>query len=1036
MTENFVHLHVHSPFSFLDGASRLEELVAGAAEFGQPALALTDHDNVAGAVRFHRLAREAGLKPIQGVELTLEGGYHLVLLAKNPRGYANLCSLLTRAHLGSERRHPALKLETTPRELFKDVYALSGCRKGEIPYLLLRRRHGEARQAALRYRELFGPGGFFLELSAEPLPGTRALNDDLAELAEHLGLRTVATGNVHYRDKSCFPLHDILTCVRTATRLDQVHPGRRLNAGNHLRSGEEMALAMAGHPRAVAAAARLAESCEPALDLEARRHPRFPLPPGEGDPAIYLRKLVEAGARRRYGEPSPAVVTRLEHELAVIEHMGFADYFLLVEDVVSHARQKGIRCAGRGSAADSLVTFCLGITEVDALARGLLFERFLSRERAEKPDIDVDFDARRRDEMAAYVSRKYGEDRVAAVCTYQTYQARSALRDFGKVMGFTAEGLDRLVRRVPRIRADELEQAAKELPELKDSGIPLEQFQELFRACAGAAGFPRHLGTHLGGLVIGDGPLTTITPLQWAAKGGVVCQFDREYVEDLGLVKLDLLALRTLGVVEDAVRSIGRLDPDFSYERIPVDDRDTYRMLNQGHTVGVFQLESPAQRALQGRLGAADLEDIVASLALIRPGPIKGNMVEPFIARRAGDEPVTYLHPRLEPILRKTYGVVLFQEQVIEIAIAVAGFSPGEADRLRRVMTHARSSREMEEIGALFQSRAVACGVEAATARAIFDCVAGYASYGFCEAHAAAFATTAYKTAYLARHHPAEFYAAVLSRQPMGYYPPDTIGREARRRGVPLLPLDINASGREFQVQAIGDGKGIRVALSRVKGMGPTPLTAILDARAAGSFRSLADFGRRVGGERDLLRDLVLAGAFDSLHPNRRQLAWELGKLAESGLFPEVPTAAIPDYREVDKYFLEQSILGIGVRHHLLDFFRPALRRAGYLTTLEVQRLPSGCSARTAGLPLCPHRPPTRSGRTTVFLTLEDEQGLLDVTIFEQTYRQYGALLFGGGELLGFEGRVERRGRGNVACLVAWKVLDLTSRPPGLTPRQ
>ncbi len=1024
-TIEFVHLHVHSPFSFLDGASRLEELVAGAAAFGQPALALTDHDSVAGAVAFHRLAQAAGLKPIQGAEVTLEGGYHLVLLARNPRGYANLCALLTCAHLGSERRHPTLRLREVPRELLTDLYALSGCRRGEVPYLLLRRRHAAAREAALRYREWFGRDGFFLELSAEPLPGTRALNRSLAELAGHVGVGLVATANVHYRHKADFPLHDLLTCVRTLTRLDEVHPERRLNAGNHLRSTAEMTRLLEEYPEAIRTTGRLAESCQPALELGVRRHPRFPLPPGEEDAPSYLRRLVYEGARRRYGELSRAIVDRLEEELAVICRQGFADYFLLVADVVGYAREKGIRCAGRGSAADSAVTYCLGITEVDAISRGLLFERFLSRERAENPDIDLDFDARRRDEVAAYVYRKYGRDRVAAVCTYHTYRARSALRDFGKAMGFPPEEIDRLARRFPWTGADEIDRAVRELPELRDGDLPLRRYTNLFRACAAVAGFPRHLGTHLGGLVIGDEPLTTVTPLQLAAKGVAVCQFDRDYVEHLGLVKLDLLFLRTLGAVEEAGRSILKRHPDFDYERIPSDDPETYQLINQGRTVGVFQLESPAQRALQGRLGASNLEDIVASVALIRPGPIKGNMVEPFVARRRGEEAVSYLHPLLEPILRKTYGVVLFQEQVIEIATAVAGFGAGEADRLRRVMTHARSLREMEEIRELFVARSIDRGIEEKVARDIFDCLAGYASYGFCEAHAAAFAVTAYKTAYLIRHYPAEFFAAVLSMQPMGYYPPATICLEAGLRGVPILPLDINRSGREFTVEDRKGRKGIRVSLARVKGMGQGALDSILTARERAAFRSFADFCRQVELDRGLLENLVLAGAFDRLHPNRRRLAWELGlPTVGAGLFAEVPTVAIPDYREEEKCALEWDILGFSPRGHPLRFLRHRLRQAGYLTTAQARRLPAGRRARVAGLPVRPHRPPTRSGRTVVFLTLEDESGLLDVTIFEAVYRRHGTLLFGGDRLpLALEGTIQRRG--NAVGLVAWRLRPL-----------
>ncbi|WP_324668390.1 DNA polymerase III subunit alpha [Geochorda subterranea] len=1075
MAADFVHLHVHTPFSFLDGASSIDALLQRARDLGMEALAITDHDTLSGVVRFTQRARTLGIKPIVGVELTLQGGHHLVLLARDRTGYANLCQIVTDAHLHAPRRHPQARWETIARHA-RGLVALTGCRRGELASRIFRGQVDEARRALARYRDVFGEH-LFVELQDLGWPHSRWLVHRLAELAREAGVPVVATNDVHYARKADFPVHDALTCVRTRTTLEQVHPERPLNAEQYLKSAQEMAALFAEMPEALHNAARIARMCEDdVLPLGESLFPAYPDVPAGQTATQLLRRLVYEGAQARYGRVTPAIRDRLDHELAIIEALGVADYFLVAHDIVQFARQRGIRTAGRGSAADSAVAYVLSLTDVDAIGRGLLFERFLSLERAQRPDIDLDFDARHRDEVAAYVYRRYGPEHVASVATYNTFQARSALREMGKVLGYPEPEIDALAKRFPHIPADAIRRAAASLPELRRSellqpvaGAAGHRYELLFDLAEAVAGFPRHLGTHLGGLILSAPPITQVVPLQLAAKGMTVAQFDKDDVEAVGFIKLDLLSLRMLGAVDDAVRLIrqGQAAPSdgggpsegeaFSYERIPLDDAETYRMLAEGETVGVFQLESPAQRALQGRLGARHIEDIVASVALIRPGPIKGNMVEPFIARRKGLEPVPHLHPVLERILAKTYGVVLFQEQVIEIATAIAGFTPGEADRLRRAMTHFRSQQEMEAIGQLFVERALARGVEPALARTIFSYIVAYAGYGFCEAHAAAFATTAYKTAYLLRHHPAEFYAALLNNQPMGFYPPHTLVTAARCRGVTVLGPDVNRSEADYQVERLEPtgAPAIRVPLKVLRGLGEAGARLLLDERARGGpYRSLADLCRRVELERDGLESLIMAGALDGLHPNRRALLWALPAIlqrarmererraatpdealrrqADLGLSADAggsghPAPLLEDFSPFEKLALELYAMGFSPDKHLLASLRPSLTRRGVLTTQQARRRPRGAWVQVAGLSIRPHRPPTRSGRTVVFLTLEDEEGLLDVTLFEPVYQRWGHLIFTRPALI-VTGRLERRGRSVSLTAAHVRPLDLT--PP------
>lgn len=1050
MSRQFVHLHTHSPFSFLDGATGIETLVAETARFGMSALALTDHNTIAGLPELHKWAAVYGIKPISGAELTLEDGSHLTVLAENQEGYINLCRLLTLAHHGEERRRQPLVPEFELFQHREGLIVFSGCRRGRVASLLLQHQEMMAVEVVKSYQDTF-PNSFFLEIQADAYPQSDWLNRQLAEISKSLQIPLVATSNVHYATQEQFPVHDVLTCMRLGCDIHTPHAQRPLNNVRWLHDAAEARRRFSQYQAAVQNTQLIAERCQVVLRLHTSLFPAYPLVDREVyegldkglnrgsttkelTPVELLRRLVYEGANKRYPRVDQTLRQRLEHELTIIEQLGYVDYFLVVWDIVHFARKQRIRCAGRGSAADSAVAYCLYITDVDAAGRGLLFERFMSLERAEKPDIDIDFDSTRRDEVIDYVYQKYGSNHVARVATYQTFRGRSAIREVGKVLALPPQVLDQLAKRVPWMaHADSLESLFEKLPELRELSPYQEQLRWLWELSAQIAGFPRHFGMHVGGIIISSRPLLETTSLQPSAKGEWMTPFDKDAVEEVGLVKLDLLSLRTMGAIEGTVILRERAGHVLDYDSISLDNTETFAMIGRGDTIGVFQLESPAQRSLQARLQAESLEDIVASVALIRPGPIKGNMVDPFLARRKGQEAVSYLHPKLEPILGKTYGVVLFQEQVIEIATAIANFTPGEADQLRRVMSHARSTREMENIGKQFLEKAMATGVDGEVARTIFSYIQGYASYGFCEAHAAAFATTAYKTAYLVQYYPAEFYASILNQYPMGYYPVHVIGAEARRRGIAILGVDINASDWDCKVLYKSETPiAIRLGLRMLKGFRQQLAMQLAQERKGrGEFQSVLSTLRRVRALDSLSAErLIRVGAFDSVAPlQRRHLLWQLPYWVTLRDAPEQPlfqeeqegdgedrfgalddNAVQRDFSLEEKLRDEYNLLGIGISGHWMDLLREWVEGLGCRTIAEVVEGEDGQEVCSAGLVVRPHRPPTKSGKIVVFFTLEDETGLLDATVFESTYQESGGLLFTPyGRLVGVEGVLQRR---------------------------
>ncbi|MBC7106389.1 MAG: DNA polymerase III subunit alpha, partial [Firmicutes bacterium] len=754
----FVHLHVHTEYSLLDGAARIDRAVRAAADMGMPALAMTDHGVMFGAVAFHKACREAGIRPILGCEVYVaprtrfdrtpkvdDRSFHLVLLAEDEDGYRNLCTLVSRGFTEGFYYKPRVDKELLARHA-RGLIALSGCLAGEVPAHLLAGRREEARAAAGTYREIFGPRGFFLELQDHGLPEQQALNRELVGLARDLDLPLVATNDVHYLRREDAGVHDVLLCIQTGRRLYEADRLRFPTDEFYLKSPREMARRFREVPSALASTVEIAERCRVDLAFGRLHFPAYPVPAGWTDQA-FLEHLCEEGLPQRYPRPGSEVRERLDHELRTIREMGFASYFLIVWDLVRFARQRGIAVGpGRGSAAGSIVAYVLGITDIDPLAHGLLFERFLNPARVSMPDIDIDFCFDRRDEVIRYVFERYGQDRVAQIITFGTMAARAAVRDVGRVFDLPYKDVDQLAKLVPFEPGMTLERALGGTPELRELCLARPDLARVVEVATALEGVPRHASTHAAGLVIAPSALTDYLPLYKTSDGYITTQFDKDAIEELGLLKIDLLGLRTLTVIEETKRLVAAQRGE--EPRIAPDDRKTFRLLGEGETGGVFQLESAGMRGLLRDLRPDRFEDLVALVALYRPGPLQSGMAEDFVRRKNGQKPVTFLHPKLEPILRETYGVILYQEQVMSIASEIAGFSLAEADLLRRAM-----GKKKPEILAAMRERFVegarANGVDPGTAAQIFDLMEHFGGYGFNKSHSAAYALVAYQTAYL-----------------------------------------------------------------------------------------------------------------------------------------------------------------------------------------------------------------------------------------------------------------------------------------------
>lgn len=985
---SFVHLHVHTYFSFEQGTSAPASLLRRCRELGMAAMAVTDYDGLYGAVRLLKHAATLGVKPLIGMEITLEDGHRLVLLAKNLDGYSNLCRLTSAMHLSPHDRFPVCPLDLLGKHSSNliAIWPGTGGEMGGLPLL----ESDDMRAAVASYLDIFGKDRLYIELQDHFVPHERIQNESRLKLSRAFGVGVVATNSVHFLDPSEYELHKAL--VRAGTVVHHSVRSAKPNREYYLKSPEEMRSLFRGIPEAIENTLAIAEACNINLELEKIRAPSLFSSQGE-DAGMMLEDICRRALPELYGDRMEEAENQLRHELEVIKAKGFSDYFLQVRDIVEFARSRGIRCSCRGSASSSIVIHLLGISGVDPLANDLLFERFLNPERKDSPDIDLDFDSRRRDEVLAYVLQKYGTDKACMVATVPTFAARSALRELARASGLDYGAIERLTAYLPFVPASRLRLAIELLPELKTSPLRESRYAQLVELAEEVGGFPHHLSVHLGGVVVWD-RLADIVPMQRSPKGYPVAQFDKDDLEALGLIKTDILSLRMLGAMGEAEEQIRLENPDFHIDSIPHEDPEVYELLRSTRTVGCFQVESPGMRQLLGRLQPERFSDIVATISLFRPGPVKADMVTPFLARRWGREEVTYPHPALEPILRETYGEIVFQEQVLKVTRAIAGFSLGQSDLMRRAITEEVTKEELDTLRRQFVEGSNRNGIPAGPALQIFHKLAAFASFGFPKAHAASFAKIAYESAWLKRHYPAQFFLGLMNNDP-GLYPIGVIANEARRCGVEILGVDINKSDASFT----RSGKSIRAGLVHVQGIGPASLEKILRERENGTFADIHDFRARVRMQAKQHDSLILCGAFDSIEPNRRKL---LVAVRSQGVEGDVE-----DFSPVEKARFEAALTGLSFSGHPISFLRAELSERGVISSRQLENCREGERISVAGLKVVLHTPPTRSGRRVVFLTLEDEDGLSDITVFSDVQEKCSKTIFGRYALL-VDGRLQR----------------------------
>ena len=1032
----YAELHCHSNFSFLDGASHPEELAEEAARLGLEELAITDHDGFYGVVRFAEAAREVGLPTVFGAELSLglhkpqngmadPEGTHLLVLARDPGGYARLARVISAAQMrGQEKGKPLYNLSELAQAHAGHWLVLTGCRKGTVPSALLRDGPAAASRALADLVALFGQDNVAVELWDHNDPLDSARNDALVQIAARAGVECVATNNVHYATPSRRPLATALAAVRARRSLDEIDGWLPAAATAHLRAGHEQARRFRRYPGVVDRAAALGLECAFDLHLVAPELPPYPCPDGLNE-MEFLRRITMEGAQRRYGNPDDPsahkAYAQIAHELDLIEKLGFPGYFLIVWDIVEFCRRSNIYCQGRGSAANSAVCYALGITNADAVSLNLLFERFLSPERDGPPDIDIDIESDRREEAIQYVYERYDRQHAAQVANVITYRAKSSIRDMAKALGYSTGQQDAWSKQVDAWGAVD---ATKRLD---DHEIPLP----VLELAEQVEHFPRHLGIHSGGMVICDRPIIEVCPTEWGRmENRSVLQWDKDDCAAAGLVKFDLLGLGMLSALHytiDLVREHEGVELDLA--TIPQDD-EVYEMLCRADSVGTFQVESRAQMATLPRLKPKCFYDLVVEVALIRPGPIQGGSVHPYIRRRNGTEPVTYLHPLLKPVLEKTLGVPLFQEQLMQIAITIAGFTPGEADQLRQAMASKRSKERMERIRQRLYDGMAERGVVGDVADMMWDKLSAFANYGFPESHSVSFAYLVYASSWLKRYHPAAFCAGLLNAQPMGFYSPHSLVQDARRHGVEVRTPDLNASDWNATLEPDSrrnsdrspmpiasssphtwgfGGPAVRLGIGSVRGIGDDLAKEIAAGRP---YESMEDLERRVPSlTLPHLEALATAGAFGCFDVTRRAALWGAGAVAQSrpdrleGIVTGVDAPTLPGMSPREEAIADLWATGVSPDGHPTRFVRSRLDELGATPASGLAAIDANEKVLVGGVVTHRQRPATAQG--TIFINLEDETGLINVVCSKGCWTRYRRVARGCPALL-IRGRLEK----------------------------
>ncbi|MDH6576092.1 error-prone DNA polymerase [Kitasatospora sp. MAP5-34] len=978
--EPWAELHTHSAFSFLDGAADPEDLAAEASRLGVETVGLTDHDGLYGVVRFADAARRSGIGTVFGAELTLGPDDHLLVLARSPDGYRRLSAAISAAQLaGGAKGRPAYDFAKLADAHHGQWAVLTGCRKGRVPAALDARGAEPAERELRLLADAFGPGNVFVELIDQRLPGDDVRNDRLAALAARTGSAMIASNNVHQPSPAQARLAQSLAALHSRRTLQEAAGWTGAAGTAHLRSGREMATRLARYPGVQRATVDLARACAFDFGGLAPRLPGFPVPEGHTE-ISHLRALVAEAGPARFGADNEPALRQLARELDVIEPLGLAGYFLIVHDIVRFCRQEDIWCQGRGSAANSAVCYALGITAVDPVRYRLLFERFLSVARDGPPDIDLDIEHRRREEVIQYVYRRYGREHAAQVANVITYRPRLAVRDAARVLGYPMGQVEAFTRQID-FRG----------PPGADALIPAD----VISLAGELRGLPRHLGIHSGGMVLTWEPIGEICPTEWARMPGrTVLQWDKESVAGADLVKIDLLGLGMLSALHDACDLIAEHHGvHYDLATIPTEDELVYEMLCRADTVGVFQIESRAQMATLPRLKPREFYDLVVEVALIRPGPIQGGSVHPYLRRREGAEPADCPHPLMQNALGKTLGVPLFQEQMMQLAIDCAGFSPAEADRLRQAMGSKRSHQRVAELRQRLLDGMAARDIPPDIAEDVYTKIEAFSNYGFPESHAISFAYLVYASAWLKYYYPAAFTCALLANQPMGFYSPLSLVADVRRHGVRVAGVDVNASAADPTLEPCRPTPGpapqpaIRLGLSTVRGLGGDQAEAVAAGRP---YADLADFARRTGLPAPVLEALATAGAFGCFGLTRRQALWAAGVHAAAsadsipGIAPGAAAPALPVMTPVEETIADLWSTGTSATSHPMQHLRAALNRSGALPAAALPTVGHGEPVLVGGIVTHRQRPPTAGG--VLFISLEDETGLINVVCARQVW--------------------------------------------------